>query len=266
MKGSTASTVLTSLSLRPIGFAINMMRRPLQDARVRRALNLAVPVQMIAQRLFFGYARASDSPLAFNTEGYHRVSDLAFDPAKAKSLLAAAGYTAAKPLRLALSASKGLFPDDEAVAEVVANALSQVGVQVAMTQIEAGSYWDTLREDAAHMTWDIAMFGFNPSNGSGLYHLASLFKSNVNDTARPDVWNIGRYHNVKVDKFLNQAGMTANVEQRNAQLAKAQEIIWKDNPYIWLQINDNISATRSNVKGVEVLPVVFTSLRHATIE
>jgi len=265
LKGAPGVAVLTSLSLRPMGFAINLTRAKLRDPRVRQALNLAVPVTTIAQRVFFGYARAPDSPLAYATEGYHAVSPLAFDPAKAKALLAAAGYGSSKPLHLAMAASKGLFPADEAVAEVVANSLQQAGMQVAMTQIEAGSYWDVLRQDAAHMTWDIAMFGFNPSNASGLYQLASLFQANASDAGRPDVWNIGRYRNPTVDHLLAQAGAAPAAARRNALLAQAQAIIWHDNPYIWLQINENIVATGRKISGVEVLPVVFTSLRHATI-
>ncbi|MEO8713583.1 MAG: hypothetical protein ABI369_01070, partial [Acetobacteraceae bacterium] len=134
-----------------------------------------------------------------------------------------------------------------------------------MTQVESGSYWDALRQDAAGMKWDIAMFGFNPSNASGLYQLNSLFKSNANDAARPDVWNIGRYRNAEVDQLLAKAGTASDATQRSAAMAQAQEIIWKDNPYIWLQINENITAARKTVSGVEVWPIVFTSLRHATV-
>ncbi len=264
LKADPDAIVLTSPGLRPIGLAINLLREPLRDARVRQALNLAVPVELIAQKVFFGYARAPDSPLAFNTEGYHSVSKLAFDAARAKSLLAEAGFTAAKPLKLAMYASNGLFPDDAAVAQVAANALKQVGVEASLTQIESGSYWDALRQDAAGVRWDLAMFGFNPSNASGLYQLNSLFKSNANDAGRPDVWNIGRYRNKQVDQLLAKAGTAEKTSDRDAALALAQEIIWKDNPYVWLQINENISATRKTVSGVEVWPIVFTSLRHAT--
>ena len=51
----------------------------------------------------------------------------------------------------------------------------------------------------------MAYFGFNPSNAAGLYHMESLFKSNRDDAARPDVWNVGRYRNDKVDAALKEA-------------------------------------------------------------
>ena len=265
LKSDASLSVIATPGLRPMGFAINLSHEPLNDARIRQALNLAVPVEAIAEKVFFGYARAPDSPLAFNTAGHHAAGKLVFDQAKSKALLAEAGFSSAKPLKLSLFTPQGLFPNDVAVSEIVANALKQVGIEVAITKIEGGAYWDALRQDRANLKWDLAMFGFNPSNASGLYHLASLFKANADDAARPDVWNIGRYRNPKVDALIAQADRTGDKAQQDALLAQAQEIIWNDNPYVWLQVNENISAARKTIKGIEVWPIVFTSLRQATL-
>jgi len=257
--------IITSPGLRPIGFAINLDREPLKNLKVRQALNLAVPVETIAQKVFFGLAKAPDSPLAFNTTGYRSVSKLVYDQVKAKELLSEAGFTTANPLKLNLFVSDGLFPGDVSVAEIVASALKQVGVDATITKIERGAYWDALRQDRANAKWDIAMFGFNPSNASGLYHLASLFKSNADDAGRPDVWNIGRYRNPEVDRLLDEADKTPDPKRQADALGKAQELIWADTPYIWLQINENVSAARRSVAGVEVWPIVFTNVRRSTV-
>jgi ABC-type transport system substrate-binding protein len=263
LKASPDLRVITVPGLRPMGFVLNLARPMLADVGVRQALNLAVPVELIAQKVFFGYAQAPDSPLAFNTEGYTKVSPLVFDQDKAKTLLKQAGYGSGKPLELAMFISQGLFPSDVAVGEVVANALAQVGVKVAITKIEAGSYWDALRQDRANLKWDLAMFGFNPANASGLYQLVSLFKSNKDDAARPDVWNVGRYRNPEVDRLLSDAGTNPDRAKAVADLAQAQKLIWDDAPYIWLQINENITATRKQVTGVQVWPSLFTDVRYA---
>ena len=107
------------------------------------------------------------------------------------------------------------------------------------------------------------MFGFNPSNASGTYHLASLFKSNADDNAKPDVWNIGRYSNAQVDELLKTADSAPEESARLDALGKAQELVWADAPYLWLQINENVSAVRKPVTGVSVMPIVFTNLRNA---
>ena len=62
------------------------------DPRVRRALNHAIPVETIAERVFFGFAKASDAPLAFDTQGYQKQRPYEYSVAKAKALLAEAGF------------------------------------------------------------------------------------------------------------------------------------------------------------------------------
>ena len=72
-------------------------RESLEDVQVRRALNLAVPVETIAERVFFGFAKAPDSPLAFDTVGHKtsRQGESSTRP-KAEALLAEAGYQAGR--------------------------------------------------------------------------------------------------------------------------------------------------------------------------
>ena len=214
--------VVVRPSLRPMGLAINLSRPPYDDLRVRRALNHAIPVETIAERVFFGFAKASDSPLAFDTQGYQKQRPYEYSVAKAKALLAEAGFKPGangqlerdgKPLKMTLLASDGLFPGDVSIAEIAQRAFQQVGIDVTINKIERGAYWDALRQDRAALTFDLAVFGFNPSNASGLYHLESLFKSNADDAARPTVWNMGRYRNPKVDELLAQANSNPDASQ-----------------------------------------------------
>ncbi|GEM_PF-529125 len=272
LDGNADVEVVRKAGLRPIGLAMNLTRPALADVKVRQALNLAVPVATIAEKVFFGFAQAPDSPLAFDAIGHKTVGETKYDPEQAKALLAEAGYAPGADgvlakdgakLTLALFAPEGLFPSDVPVAEIVAASLKQVGVDAQITKIEKGAYWDRLRQDKANLAWDLAMFGFNPSNASGTYHLASLFKSNADDNAKPDVWNIGRYRNAEVDELLKAADSAPEETARLDALGKAQELIWADAPYLWLQINENVSAARKSVTGVSVMPIVFTNLRTA---
>jgi ABC-type transport system substrate-binding protein len=75
---------------------------------------------------------------------------------------------------------------------------------------------------------------------------------------------MGRYRNPEVDALLHEADTSADPARVAAALRQAQTIIWNDAPYIWLQINENVTATRKPVTGVEVWPVVFTVMRRAS--
>lgn len=265
--------VITRPGLRPMGLVINTFKPPYDDVRVRKALNHAVPVKTIAERVFFGFAKQSDSPLAFDTQGHVSAGTYEYSVDKAKALLREAGFTAGadgklskggQPLKMTLLASEGLFPGDVSIAEICARSFQQVGIDVTITKIERGSYWDALRAERAQLNFDLAVFGFNPSNASGLYHLESLFKSNPDDAARVHVWNIGRYRNPKVDEALARANTEPTTEKQNAALAEVQKIVWDEAPYVWLHVNENATAFRKGLKGVELWPIVFTIPRRTT--
>jgi len=76
---------------------------------------------------------------------------------------------------------------------------------------------------------------------------------------------MARYRNPEVDRLIDAAGTETDRKQALADLAKAQALIWQDAPYIWLQINENVSAIRKSVSGVAVWPILFTNVRQATV-
>ena len=263
--------VLASPSLRPMGLAMQTTVAPLDNVNVRRALNHAIPVDAIAEKLFLGQAKASNSPLAFNTVGYHGSDQYAYDPDMAREMLAAEGLTDSdgngivehdgQDLNFTLLVPEGVFANDVLIAETAAAALQEVGIGIEIRKIERSSFWDALRLPVAEAGWQIGMFGFNPSNASGLYHLDSMYTSNPDNEGRPAVWNITRYSNADVDALLAEATVTVDGDARAAILAQAQEIIWSEAPYVWLQVNNIISASRADLNGVEVWPVIFTIVR-----
>jgi ABC-type transport system substrate-binding protein len=264
--------VLTSPGLRPMGFGLMLQHEPLDDVRVRQAINYAVNKEAIAQGVFQGFARPSDSPLAFNTVGHVTAGEYAYDPERAASLLDDAGWALGaggvrakdgRNLTLTLYTPEGLFPGDVDIAEVVANSLQAVGIGVDIVKIEAAAYWDHLRLPPDEIAWDLAQFGFNPSSADGTYHLDSLFTSNEPGVAAIGAWNMVRYANAEVDELIANAKTSVDPVARDAYLADAQRIVWEEAPYLWLQVNEIISAARADVQGVEVWPVIFTIVRNA---
>lgn len=273
LQGDPNVQVLTKPGLRPMGLSISTTRPPFDDVRVRQALNHAIPVETIAERVFFGFAKASDAPLAFNTSGYKSIGGYDYDVDKAKSLLAEAGYSDSdgdgiaerdgEKLTATLITPEGVFPGDIQVAEIAANAFGDIGIDVTIRKIERGSYFDHVRKPLDEVNWDLAMFGFNPSNASGAYHLDSMFSSNEDPSGKPSIWNFARYSNPEVDALLAEANETVDLDRQKELLGQAQEFIWADAPYVWLQVNDIASAARKEVEGVEVWPIIFSIVRNA---
>lgn len=264
--------IIARPGLRPMGLALLNTREPFNDPAVRRALNHAVPVQAIAEKLYFGFAHPSDSPLAFNTYGHQTVGKYDYDPKRAAALLAEAGFKKnaagilernGKPFEMHFVTSDGMFPGDLRLAEVAAKAFQDLGIKVEIKKVERASYWDFMRAPLDELAWDVAVFGFNPSNGAGSYHLEALYKANADDAKRPSSWNIARYRNAEVDRLIAEAQVTVDPDKHTKLLGQIQKIVWNDAPYVFLQVNDIISAKRRDLKDVEVWPIIFTITRNA---
>lgn len=84
--------VVASRSIYARYVAMNTLRKPFDDKRVRLALNYAVDKAAYLKVVFNGYGVPLDSPLPTLLPGHVSQTPYPYDPAKAKALLAEAGY------------------------------------------------------------------------------------------------------------------------------------------------------------------------------
>jgi len=115
--------------------------QPTKDKRVREALNLAVDRNEIAQSIFAGYADPAYVPLglswAYRDIGFKPTQDMQYpyDPARAKKLLAEAGFASGFPLMMHAYQLPGL-PEGKAFAEAMAGYWQKVGVQPKLVPVD----------------------------------------------------------------------------------------------------------------------------------
>jgi peptide/nickel transport system substrate-binding protein len=122
---------------------VNLMDRdsaPLSDVRVREALNYAVNRQAIITALFQGYGTPSSE---FGTPGFPDAWNPAvanyypYNPAKAKQLLAQAGY----PNGFSLNVETPTFIGTNLVAQAIASYWQKIGVTVNLTVNPEAAAW-----------------------------------------------------------------------------------------------------------------------------
>jgi peptide/nickel transport system substrate-binding protein len=115
------------------------------DPRVRMALNLAVNRDAIIKKIFHGLALPNASPIATVSYGYAAQEPYPYDPARARALLAEAGFTPAQPLamQLLLPAKHYGQAFDETVGAVV-EMFKAVGVRVTVQTLDFGTLLQTL--------------------------------------------------------------------------------------------------------------------------
>ena len=107
---------------------------PLNDARVRQAINYGVDKQAIADALMLGTTVPGGQPAGTRTFGYNpAVHPYPYDPDKARALLREAGY--GDGLKLAFALMVNRIPGDSNIYQTLADQLSQIGVEIELRPV-----------------------------------------------------------------------------------------------------------------------------------
>jgi peptide/nickel transport system substrate-binding protein len=206
----------------------------LRDPRIRQALNYAVDVNSIIQHIFQGYAKRISTlcpsffaPYDPNTKFYE------YNPAKAKQLLADAGYK--DGFEIEMEVARGRWLGAEAAAEAIAGMLNAVGIKTTLYTPEFGVWAKGTQE---HKIRSLAYAAWGNNTFNVLQSINSLLHSN-----RPFSW----YSNAKLDALIDQAFDTPDPEKHNAILRQALDLIFEEAPYIFLYQHVDIYGVNSKV-------------------
>ncbi|GIK74033.1 MAG: glutathione ABC transporter substrate-binding protein [Chloroflexota bacterium] len=240
--------VITTPGLRTIYIFFNVTKEPFDDVRVRQALNYAVDVEGIVNQLFDGAARVSDAPFAPPIFGYKPNEPYARDVERARALLDEAGV--AEGTTLTLYHPTGRYIQDALVADAVRAQLREVGLEVELRTLEWPQYVPFVRAPAEENQVQFAMLGWGTPTMDADYALYALFHS----SEHPPGFNGAFYSNPEVDRLLDEARTTTDVDTRRDLYAQALDIIWEEAPWLFLYSEVQLTAIRSNVEGFVVHP------------
>ena len=229
---------------------------PLKDPRVRLALNLAIDRDSMAKRTLSGFGAPANQYVPQTDVGYETAGNvLTYDPAKAKSLLAEAGYPAGFSMTMSYptSGSGNMVPGP--MNEALQSDLAKVGVKVKLEPVEWSAMigdWSagkiSLKADATNIS-----LGFQPPISWELY-----FDSK-------SIYNTGHYKNPEFDALWKQAKQEVDDTKRGAIIAKINAVLVKDNPWLVVVSDLNPRATTKNVKGFIQPRSVWVDLTHITV-
>jgi peptide/nickel transport system substrate-binding protein len=116
---------------------------PVSDKKVRQAIAQAVDIDKNIKKILEGNAIRLGTPFTKYHFGYDpQLQPYAFNPEKAKKLLAEAGY--ANRFDLVLNSPSGRYLNDKEVSEAVAGDLRKIGINASVRIGEWGSYMNML--------------------------------------------------------------------------------------------------------------------------
>ncbi|WP_237180380.1 ABC transporter substrate-binding protein [Roseomonas haemaphysalidis] len=217
-----------------------LAQNPLRDLRVRQALSLGIDRKGLAERVLEGTAQAAGQ---FMWPGaYSFTPDIQtppFDQARAKALLAEAGFPAGFRLTLSAFADR---PDFRTVAQAIAQMWTRMGVRTEVNAVPAAVY---LGRGAKH-EYLMPFFSWGISTGEAGYVLNNIFTTMDSQTgAGPANW--GGYSNPALDALIARAQSTMDDAAREALLVQGQKAVADDVAAIQLYQLVNFWATRRGV-------------------
>src|SRR5262249_44983712 len=225
--------------------AINLRDPILGKLKVRQAIAHAIDRERIMRDIMRGYARPTETMLA---EGHWaRAANLPsypYDPAKAKQLLAEAGYPSGFTFTFKTST--------DAEANLRAQAIQQMLKQVGITMNIQSNEMSTFFADISKGNFQMYSLSRNGISDPDFYYV--LFSSK---NFPPEGQNRGYYSNPRIDQLLSEGRSTFDRAKRKPIYEEVQRIIATDLPYISLYMQDNVAVMRKNIEGYVQYPAGF---------
>ncbi|QKW36224.1 ABC transporter substrate-binding protein [Actinomadura sp. NAK00032] len=219
--------------------ALNQSQKRFKDERVRQAFLTAIDRKGLVDKVLGGAGKVVNSSF-YGELATSAANDYAYDPAKAKSLLAAAGWDGSEPVTL--SWIPGQRDRDTAVT-VIQSQLKAVGVNVELKQVQA----DELLSSYEKKSYDMALFG----GGNYATEPSTVATIDACDQAYPAGGNVAHFCDPELDELLSKADSVADAAQRTSLFQEAAKVENAQVPYLWLYNPDAVWAHRTRLSGFE---------------
>jgi peptide/nickel transport system substrate-binding protein len=231
-------------------------RNPFKDARVRRAVQLAIDTDLIVRQVLRGEGKVTGSFISPLVDGYLPEFEqrLKPDAAAARVLLKEAGYENGFSLQMdcvnvAWRAS---------VCQAAAAMLERVGIRANLVTSPSSVFFPKLSQG----TGSLLEFGWSAAPDPW-GTLQSLVRSN--DGLAAGAFNAGRYSNPKLDALIDGLRVEPNLAKRRAMVGDALRILHADLPLVPLYRRQHNWVMRPNIDVVhwpnDVLELRWVSIR-----
>jgi peptide/nickel transport system substrate-binding protein len=226
LKRNDKLLVKTVAAPRIFHVTIDVRKPPFDNVKVRQALNYAVDVNAIVKSLYFGYGTRLATIVDKGALGYDpSVQPYPFDPAKAKALLAEAGFP--NGFDTEFDSFTGSIADHSKPAEAIAGFLQKAGVRAKMNVFEFSA--------------------FGPRRVQN--QTAPLFIYSIGDAYLEPSWVIRwmtqgglgmHYKNAKLDEMLARIEATDDPKKRAPLYGDVQKLLKEEAPFIFLYQADAV--------------------------
>ena len=229
--------------------AYNTTRKPFDDVRVRKAVNMAINKQAIVDAVYLGTGVAAKNPIPPTQWSYNNaVKDDPFDPAAAKKLLADAGLANGFTTDLwAMPVQRPYNPNAKRIAELMQADLAKIGVKAEIKSFEWGEYRKRMQAGEHQM----GMLGWTGDNGDPDNFLNTLLGCS---SAKTNGSNVAKFCYKPFEDLISKAKTESNQAERSKLYEKAQLIFKEQAPWFTIAHAVQLKPVRKEVIDFKLSP------------
>jgi dipeptide transport system substrate-binding protein len=249
MRKDSYVQVLEQAGLNVGYLAYNTTKKPFDDVRVRKAINMAIDKNAIISAVYLSTGVAATNPIPPSMWSYNKsVKDDAFNPAEAKKLLASAGYPNGFSTDLwAMPVQRPYNPNAKRIAELMQADLAKVGVSAEIKSFEWGEYRKRMQNGEHQM----GMLGWTGDNGDPDNFLDTLLGC---DSAKSNGSNVAKFCYQPYEDLVQKAKVVTSVAERTKLYEQAQVVFKEQAPWFTIAHAVQLKPVRTEVVGFKLSP------------
>ncbi len=229
--------------------AYNTTKKPFDDVRVRKAINMAIDKNAIISAVYLSTGVAAVNPIPPSMWSYNKaIKDDPFNPAEAKKLLAAAGYPNGFSTDLwAMPVQRPYNPNAKRIAELMQADLVKIGVTAEIKSFEWGEYRKRMQAGEHQM----GMLGWTGDNGDPDNFLDTLLGC---DSAKTNGSNVAKFCYQPYEDIVSKAKVVTGVAERTKLYEQAQVIFKEQAPWFTIAHAVQLKPVRKEVIDFKLSP------------
>ncbi len=238
----------------------NCRRGIFSDKRVRRAMTMLVPRQLILKKILFGLGAVVTGPFYINSPDYNKnIKPYPYDPKAALALLKSAGWNYppgkyvlekdGKPFQFQFLIPAGAKLPLQ-IATILEQNLHEIGIQMSIQRLEWAVFLQKINDD----DFDACTLGWALGWENDPYQIWDSSQAVKGGS------NFVGFKNAEADQLIMAARKEFDPEKRRKMYYRLQEIIHEEQPYTFLFTTKALVAVSKRFQNVVVYPMGLAPL------
>ncbi len=240
--------VLSQPGLNLAYLAYNVTHQPLDDGRVRRALDMAIDKKAIIDGVYEGRAQIAVAPIPPLQWGFDEsLKDAPRDSKKAKALLAEAGYPNGFSISLFItSVERPYNPNARLMAEMIQSDWAKIGIKA---NIVINEDFETFLKSGRDGKHDARLSGFSGGNGDPDDWLKLLSCTTVGSG------NLSKWCHKEFEDLIQRAAQMTHATERTRLYVQVQKIFKREQPFTPIAYAMDYQVINKHVTGFKINPL-----------